>query len=268
MQIELQGSAWQQFVQRICDRHRGVGADGVLIVTGFPQTGMPEMLIFNADGTQAENCLNGLRCVAHYLFTTYNFPQHFSVKVGARIADCSVQQDSQHQAGEIITRVGVVRHAGEREILVNGQSIKGDVASIGNPHFIISDKSTEGWMRTHGSSIESHEIFPQKTNVECVWPSREGTTNSFEIMVFERGCGITLACSSGAACVASLLVQKNIITKGQKIVLNMQGGSVTAWLDADGSVTLQTSAQPIFSGTFYDHIAAPKNLTKDAVLEH
>ena len=267
MQIELQGTAWQQFVQRICNRHYGVGADGVLIVTGFPQTGMPEMLIFNADGTQAENCLNGLRCVAHYLFTTYNFPQRFSIKVGARIAECTVQQDPQHQTCEIITRVGKVSHDQEQEIVVKGQALKGDSASIGNPHFIIFDKHTEEWLRSYGPSIESHEAFPQKTNVECVWPTREGSASSFEVIVFERGCGITLACSSGAACITSLLVQKNIIAQEQKVVLNMQGGSVTAWLDADGAVVLQASAQSIFSGTLHDQIVVSKILNKDAVLE-
>ncbi|MFA5305841.1 MAG: diaminopimelate epimerase [Candidatus Babeliales bacterium] len=267
MQIELQGTAWQQFVQRMCDRHYGVGADGVLILAGFPQAGMPEMLIFNADGTQAENCLNGLRCVAHYLFTTYNFPQRFSIKVGARIADCIVQQDPHHQTCEIITRVGMVNHEQEQEIVINGQSLKGNVASIGNPHFIIFDKRTEEWVRTHGPSIESHEIFPYKTNIEFVWPSREGNSSSFEVIVFERGCGITLACSSGAACITSLLVQKNIIAREQKVVLKMQGGAVTAWLDADGSVVLQATAQSIFSGTFHDQIIVSKILTKDAVLE-
>lgn len=267
MQIELQGAAWQQFVQRICNRHYGVGADGVLIVTGFPQTGMPEILIFNADGTQAENCLNGLRCVAHYLFMTYHFPQKFSIKIGPRIAECAVYQDSARQECEIVTRVGAVQHDGEREIVVNGHILKGNVASIGNPHFIVFDKRSLEWVKTHGPAIESHEAFAHKTNVEFVWPTREGHHNSYDIIVFERGCGITLACSSGAACITSLLVQKNIITQEQKITLCMQGGSVTAWLDADGSVVLQALAQPIFNGTFQDQITASKILSKDAVLE-
>jgi len=116
MENELHGAAWKQFIARICDRHYGVGADGVLIVTSCPQAGMPEMLIFNADGSPAEMCLNGLRCVAHYLFNTYKFPEHFSIKVGSRVIDCLVSQPKgQPGTYEIITTIGVITHEGKKK---------------------------------------------------------------------------------------------------------------------------------------------------------
>jgi diaminopimelate epimerase len=267
MQNELKGMAWQQFVLRICDRHYGVGADGVLIVTGCPQAGMPEMLIFNADGNQAENCLNGLRCLAHYLFTTYHFPENFFVKVGARVAECIVQHTRQGQTCDIVTRVGAINYEGEREIVVAQTPLKGNIVSIGNPHFIIFDKKDTSWVRAHGPAIESHESFPHKTNVEFIWQSRTGDNSSYEVIVFERGCGITLACSSGAACITGLLLQKNLIEKEQKVTLHMPGGSLISWVDPDGSVVLQSSARPIFCGIFEEPVEASKVFSQDVVVE-
>jgi diaminopimelate epimerase len=265
MQLELSGVAWQEFVTRICDRHYGVGADGVLIITGFPQTGMPEMLIFNADGSQAENCLNGLRCVAHHLFATYNFPEHFLIKVGTRVVDCSVCKEFPDQPHDIITRSSAGAYEGEREIVIAQEVFKGHIVSVGNPHFVIMSKKDEAWVRMHGAAIESHESFPHKTNVEFIWQLRTGDPTSYEVLVFERGCGITLACGSGASVIVGLLAAQNVIAKEQKITLHMQGGKLIAWLDTDGSVVLQASAEPIFSGTFQDHLVVSKVLSKDVV---
>src|SRR5438045_267055 len=109
MHNELQEASWKQFVIDMCNRHYGVGADGIVIITNSQQAGMPEMLIFNADGTQAESCLNGLRCVAKYLFTEYHFPESFNIKLGQRIIECVMNPSTtQRDDYDVITRVGAV----------------------------------------------------------------------------------------------------------------------------------------------------------------
>jgi len=263
MQQELLDSTWKQFIVRICDRHYGVGADGVLIITGNAAMGMPEMLIFNADGSQAETCLNGARCVAHYLFTNYHFPEHFFIKLGARQAECFVSQAAYGSENcQITMNIGSIDYRGQQTLVCDDKNFNGHCVSVGNPHFIIFEQTTLPWLACNGKAIESHEQFPNKTNVEFVWESAQSsaTERIFDVLVYERGCGITLACGSGATAVTGLLANQGLINTSQRIALKMPGGVVTAWVDADGSVFLQAAAQLIFSGIFEDHIEEYRQL--------
>lgn len=257
MHNELHDASWKKFVSRICDRHYGVGADGVLIVTSSTPAGMPEMLIFNADGSQAETCLNGIRCVAHYLYTAHHFPDRFDIKVGSRVAECSVLPLTVHcTAHDIVTRVGSVTCAGERTIDLSEGSFSGLVASVGNPHFIIFQKTTLEWLTKNGKQIETHPSFAQGTNVEFVWACEDKSIHEkrFNVLVYERGCGITLACSSGAAAITGVLLDRGLIIKNQKVTLSMPGGNVQAFVDVDGSVVLQATAQVVFKGSCEDQM--------------
>jgi diaminopimelate epimerase len=257
MHNELHDASWKKFVVRICDRHYGVGADGVLIITSNATAGMPEMLIFNADGTQAEMCLNGVRCVAHYLYVTHHFPDHFTLKVGDRVIECSIlSQSEQDGAHGIVTRVGCVSCAGEHSIDTANGAFNGFVASIGNPHFIIFQETTIDWLAQHGKTLETHPFFERGTNVEFVWMSQNKSSGekTFNVLVYERGCGITLACSSGAAAITGVLLDRGMITKTQKIILSMPGGSIRSFVDVDGSVVLQATAQQVFKGSFEDQV--------------
>ncbi len=269
MDNELQSTAWKQFIARICDRHYGIGADSVLIITSCTQAGMPAMLIFNADGSQAEMCLNGLRCVAHYLFSTYKFPEHFSIKIGPRVIDCLVQQcKSQPGLYEIISTVGMITYEGKKNITITAGNFEGHVVHIGNPHFIIFDKTTQDALLSYGKLIESHESFPNRTNVEFVWnPEMHTNEPHFNVMVYERGCGITLACSSGAAAITGLLAEQGTITKNQKITLHMLGGNVLSWIDGYGNIVLQASAQQLFKGVLEDYIEEYRQLQPQSLTQ-
>ena len=77
-------------VQNSCKRHFGVGADGILILKKDPKN-FPQALIFNSDGSKAEICLNGLRCIAHHLYTHHNFAHNFKIKMGKKVIECVVQ---------------------------------------------------------------------------------------------------------------------------------------------------------------------------------
>src|SRR3989338_3089954 len=131
MHNELHDTSWKRFVAHICDRHFGVGADGVLIVIGAPQTGMPEVFVFNADGSAAETCLNGLRCVVDYLFLQYHFPEQFIIKMGQRMFDCSAKRDA---AGALLidAKVAPIVYIGERSVAVQDRTFNGHVVTVGN----------------------------------------------------------------------------------------------------------------------------------------
>lgn len=240
----LQTSSWSTSVKHLCDRHYGIGADGILILTSNTQSIMPEVFIFNADGSSAQTCLNGLRCIAHHLLQVYNFPNSFVIKMGNRQFQCQAGDD-------IVTSLDPIVYEGPVRVMAENISYDGHVVNVGNPHFIIFKSVTLDWLALHGAALESHQQFPQKTNVEFV--SHEGVDNNghaiYNMLVYERGCGITLACSSGAAAVTGLLYSQGKIIQGQKISLIMPGGIVTAWVDDHGRIFLSARAQPVFKGT-------------------
>ena len=224
--------AWPGHVQKLCRRHFGVGANGVLVLLQPNQ-----LLIFNEDGSAAETCLNGLRCAADYLFSD----GPVQIRMGQRVCVCSSID------GEIVSDVGAVACLGEESFLLARKELSGYRMTVGNPHFVIMEKTSEAWLARYGQRIESHELFPQRTNVEFVWPSEEKPF-SYHVLVYERGCGPTLACGSGAAAITGLLVHLGRVAIGQKIVLQMLGGPLTTWVEPSGHVMLQARAQNVFTG--------------------
>lgn len=269
MHNELHEASWKQFVINTCDRHYGVGADGIVIITNSQQAGMPEMLIFNADGSQAETCLNGLRCIAQYLFTEHHFPQNFKIKLGQRVIDCSVSPSSTHRDEyDVTTCVGTITYEGQKTISVDNKKFNGHIVNVGNPHFIIFDQVSLEWLANHGKLIESHSEFAQRTNVEFVWKKQSDNSNqAYQVIVFERGCGITLACSSGAAAITGLLLEQGTIELNQKIILSMPGGQLTAWADQDRQIVLQASAHATFKGVFEDHVQEQCSRSNNASMQ-
>jgi diaminopimelate epimerase len=281
IQEKLGAQEWASFVRKLCDRNIGVGADGVLILKKHAQENcvspsvvsdcasnriesmdseknIPEMLIFNADGTQAESCLNGLRCVTHYLVTHYKFPEKFSIKLGKRIIACVIEREQTKPENLLITNtIGYIECQGEKTVSIPTEPISsfhGHIVSVGNPHFIIFKQISLDWLTQYGVLLESHELFPNKSNIEFVWEEpvkNTGSIRRYNVLVYERGCGITQACSSGAAAITGLLYNLKKITPHQKIELIMLGGSVISWVDDHGQVFLQAGAQSVFSGTLH-----------------
>jgi diaminopimelate epimerase len=235
-------------VQQMCERRLGVGADGVLVLKGCTSTSMPEMLIFNSDGSKAEMCMNGLRCVAHQLYAAYNFPTQFKLKVGQRIVECFIFKPSDFLDQTLIrTNVGLVDYLGEKSITTSQGSFSGHVVSVGNPHFILFQKTTLDWLEKNGSEIEKHEAFENKTNVEFVWQEEP---LFFRSLVYERGCGITLACSSGAAAISGTLLKLGMIKSDCEFKIAMPGGVIECMVSPQGNVSLSAEAKFVFSGVY------------------
>ena len=263
---ELAAPAWLPFVKQACDRHLGVGADGVLVITSDAHLGMPEILVFNADGSRAESCFNGLRCVADYLYISYHFPLEFHIKMGSRVIDCSVlETPDKHRL--ITTQVGAITYEGEKTINISQGDFSGFVVNVGNPHFIVKQQISLDWLATHGKLLESHEQFPARTNVEFIWSaptlcSHVPPHKAYAVLVYERGCGITQACSSGATAIVGLLYKQGIIKAQEKIDLCMPGGSIICWIDEKENVYLSSLAYPVFSGSF-DNAIVPTCTTDE-----
>lgn len=232
---------WHNFVQKICNRHSGIGANGLLILKQNIKLKLPEVIIFNSDGSNGEICLNGVRCLSHYLHIKYNFPKQFRTVMRGKIINCTISSSM-----FIINKINDAKYLKDHQITTTSGKFNGSAISIGNPHFIIFEKRTIKWLNDNGNIIEQHSSFPQKTNVEFIWPKK--STNEYNVLIYERGCGITNACSSGAAAITWLLFSKNIITINEKIKLHMPGGLIICWIDKKTQITLKAKSTYVFSG--------------------
>jgi diaminopimelate epimerase len=230
---------WPEQVKKMCDRHFGIGADGVLLVLA------QQVLIFNADGTQAEKCFNGLRCVAHYLYTKKDYPEKINIVMGKKAYAISIQADAKNL--DITLNIEDAVYNGKKELTITKQKLTGHMVDVGNPHFVIEAQTTMEWLKANGKEIEQHQYFPNRANIEFVWQDQV-KQNTYNLFVYERGCGITLACGTGAAAVVKVLLQTNKIEKNQQIIIHMSGGKLMTWIDGFGIIWQKGTAAWVFAG--------------------
>jgi len=208
--------------QKICAEH---SVDGVLIL--YQNKNTPEITMFNSDGSDGQLCLNGARCVAHYLHTKHNFPTKFDLLIGNKIITNKIDGNS------ITQQIPLGSYLGTKKITCKAGEFSGHIIDVGNPHFIIFQKQHLVWLTKNGYLIEQHPVFPNKTNVEFIWKTGQ---SEYTVLNYERGCGITQACSSGAAAITQLLLlhlhepSDQYQIEPQKIQICMRGGTVISWL--------------------------------------
>lgn len=249
LQSITQSDGWSRWVQQVCTHHTGIGADGVLIVRANTEAGVPEILVYNSDGSAGQTCLNGLRAVARYLVVHRNLPGHLTIKMGSRLYVCDVVQQHSEGVDSLVTiAMNLAENHGIATVAIAGETFKGTKMSVGNPHFIIEKSIDRALLERVGPLIESHESFPNRTNVEFFWQDCV-RDDLYHLIVYERGCGITNACSSGAAASISLLYERKVITNNMRISIAMPGGSLICWV-SDGMLYMQAIAVEVFSGSF------------------
>ena len=246
-----------KLAQMACDRHLGVGADG-LVVLGKSSLAPWRMQIFNSDGTEAEMCGNALRCVGKYLYdnnliSTRNFDleTHGSTIRNLRLTlEENIVRDVEVDMGKPILQASRIpidldtERVVDAPIKVDGKEFKFTGVSMGNPHIVIFvpdvDKvPLEKW----GTALENHPLFPRKTNVEFVQvlaPDRA------KMLVWERGVGPTQACGSGACAVlVAGVLTKNLDRKAR---IQLPGGRLLIHWNEHNHVTMSGPAESVFRG--------------------
>lgn len=209
---------WSAVAPRICDRHFGVGADGILIAQDT-EVAAARMVIVNADGSDGEMCGNGFRCFTKYLVERAGLSPSdgaLAIETGAGVlhADLSAMTTSESSVDRVRVDMGPawleaneipVAHEGPAPILhhkvdIRGQAYDLTCVSMGNPHAVwFTDSDVDDLPLTEiGPLIETHPDFPRKTNFEIV---NVLAPDHLKMRVWERGVGITLACGSGACAV-------------------------------------------------------------------
>jgi diaminopimelate epimerase len=226
----------------LCDRHRGVGADGVisLLPSRVPEAAL-RMHLYNADGSVAEMCGNGLRCVVRAVLG--------ATELGARIL---VDTDAGLRSGEILegglvrVSLGRARVLKERlEVEASGHRFLGTWVSMGNPHFVIdpSGEDPRASAERFGPALERAAAFPERSNIEFYRKTQDG---SLELVVFERGAGLTQACGTGAGATAFTALRRGL-SDGPTITVHLPGGPlrVTA---AGEEIFIEGDAAKVFEG--------------------
>lgn len=242
-------------IRRLCDRHFGIGADGVIYVQSSTKAAT-RMRIFNADGTEPEMCGNGIRCFARYLLSGDKFfsDDDLTVETGAGILTVSMKYDlitvdmgePIFSADQIpVDGFGTQKVVGE-PIKVDGTTYKMTCVSMGNPHCVIFvDDINKVDLERIGSKFENHKFFPRKTNTEFVQVIGK---DKLRMRVWERGSGITLACGTGT-CATAVAANLNGLT-GRKCTVTLDGGELQIeWRD-NNHIFMTGAAERVFTGEF------------------
>jgi diaminopimelate epimerase len=256
----------QEQVRRMCDRHRGIGGDGVLLVRESPHPGteptmgaMPTMTVLNRDGSTAQMCGNGIRCVALHLLRRGSLPpgQPVWIETDAGPHECTVVHadslgDSPHRA-----MVRVQMRAPEVKPIMTlsaqGRTLQALAVSMGNPHIVTFDELGDA-RHALGPALETHPSFPGGVNVNFARMQDDG---SIELHVWERGAGWTQACGTGACATATAAVTLGLIAPGSPIQVMLPGGPLT--IDVPdlakpmGPVHMTGEAAHVFDGVWPQH---------------
>lgn len=216
----------EELAKRLCDRHFGIGADGMIIPKKSEDKNIDiAWYFYNSDGTVAQMCGNGMRCFAKYVYDKGLVDKkEFFVMTGAGIIKPLLLDN-----GNVRVDMGIpiledekIPFKGERTLKALDETFEITPVSMGNPHCVILTENDPMKMALkYGATIEKHEYFPEKTNTEFV---KIISKNEIDMRVFERGCGITLACGTGA-CASVVACVLNNLTE-QRVKVNLLGGSV------------------------------------------
>ncbi|MBN2589486.1 MAG: diaminopimelate epimerase [Sedimentisphaerales bacterium] len=259
----------------ISDRHFGVGGDGLILITPSEIADV-RMRIFNADGSEAEMCGNGLRCVAKYTYEykltapgesfavpgQATFPSSLNIETGNGILRVGLLTDDNDNVSQICVNMGQpvlnpqqipVNLTGEKvidyPIEILGQQLQMTCVSMGNPHAVFFCDNTELIkLEKIGPVIEHHPLFPHRVNAHFV---QINTPTEFTMRTWERGSGITLACGTGAcACgVAAVFTGR----QGNVCTAHLPGGDLNLnWCKEDNCVYMTGPAIEVFQGIWPD----------------
>ena len=258
---------WKELAIKMCDRHYGIGADGLLL--SLPsKNGDFKMRIFNADGSESAVCGNGLRCLVSHYLDTQNNGRLSEVTVETSI-DLRTAKIRRHKNKPLEIQVNMgkpqiglkqtplrdmnglngldIISSMNTNVSVNGQKLLLSLVSVGNPHAVhfIDYPVKDFPLVDLGSKVEQHRLFPDETNFEVV---RVIDKNNLEARVWERGVGETLACGSGAC---AIMVAGKLQGKLEnKVEMLLPGGILKVEWDypTNNNIYLSGPTETVFCG--------------------
>ncbi len=248
-------------IRAICDRHWGLGSDGILAPVPSKNAEFG-LRIFNPDGSEAEKSGNGLRIFARYLHATGRVRRKtFTVDTkGGRVA-VKLHLDRYGEASAVTVEMGrasfapdaipcklAVDEVIDQPITVAGQQLRFTGVSVGNPHCVVFKPKGAEWttdeLRLLGPELENHPLFPKRTNVQLAVPT--GPRDIF-ILIWERGAGETQASGSSSCAAASAAVRLGLVQS--PVTVNMPGGALRIDVAKDFTLTMKGPVAEVARGT-------------------
>lgn len=228
-----------KIAKKVCDRHFGIGADGLVVVRNSDVANM-KMTIINSDGSRANMCGNAIRCFGRYVYDKgYVKDTNFTVETGDGIKIITLIKEDGKIVGAKVN-MGMPSFSGNdiplnnkkelinEKTIINNKEYKLTSVLMGVPHTIIIE-DTEKYDVNEGEFIEKFEYFSEGTNVNFVEIIDKDNMN---IKTWERGAGATLACGTGTCASAVVANRFNLINK--KVLANLPGGKLTIEIEDDG----------------------------------
>lgn len=260
------GSEKAELARKLSDRHFGIGSDGLIFINPSREADF-EMEMYNSDGSRAEMCGNGIRCVAKYVYDKgLTDREHISVISAGKVKylDLFVEREagtsgSRGEVGRVRVNMGSpilepllipVEAAGSRvvdePIMVDGREYRMTCVSMGNPHAVVFCKGVaEMDLERIGPLFENHSRFPQRTNTEFV---EILDRNTCFMRVWERGSGETLACGTGCCAVAAAGVLNNLTDSA--VTVRLLGGELLIeWDRKDNLIYMTGPAATVYEGS-------------------
>jgi diaminopimelate epimerase len=255
----IEEQAYSSLAKQLCDRHFGVGADGIIIALPSQSQDI-QMRIFNADGSEAEMCGNGIRCFALFVKTEGLLTQNtFNVetlagKIVPEIMDFPTENSALVKVNmgfpllspqDIPTTLSDKESLTKQSMIINGETIEFTPVGMGNPHCVIfTDNITDKMVHTLGPVIENKvDIFPKKTNIEFI---KIFSKEKIQMRVWERGSGETLACGTGACASVVAGILNGYLSN--EVVVQLLGGELIINWSQNKPVLMTGEAKLVFTG--------------------
>ena len=238
-----EGRVTPERARALCDRHFGVGADGVLLVLPARDGSDVRMRVINADGSVPENCGNGIRCVALHVAKERGISRGVvRVDTDAGASACAV--DDGPGGGIVTVDMGVMRVQGDLTLDVEGRRVTMTTADAGNPHAVLFGAFARGDVDYLGPRLATHPEFPRGTNVEF---SRV-EAGAIDLVVWERGVGVTMACGTGACATVAVACAKGLLPRETPVSVRLPGGRLDITIDASNRALMRGPARRVYSG--------------------
>lgn len=230
---------------QLSERHFGIGSDGMIYISPSEIADF-KMRIFNADGSEAKMCGNGIRCVGKYVYDKgYTDKKQLRIETLSGIKRLDLQV-SGGKVKKVTVDMGTAVAADDMTLTINGRAITLTPVSVGNPHAVIFvDAIDAAPTATLGPLIEHCEAFPGGVNVEFVEVLGDDELN---MRVWERGSGVTMACGTGACAAVTAAVKKQFCKHDRPVAVHLAGGTLNITVNSDNTVTMTGPAETVYEG--------------------
>ena len=236
--------------RRLSDRHFGAGSDGMIWILPSKIADY-KMRIFNADGSEAMMCGNGIRCVGKYVYDKgYTNKTTLKVETLSGIKVLNLQVVNNH-VEQVSVDMGKAEIGTISSLNIEGETVIYQPVSMGNPHAVIFvDDISKAPLTTLGPIIERHPTFKDGVNVEFVQVKDDHT---LRMRVWERGSGVTMACGTGACASTAAAIAQGYCTFNQPIEVQLDGGSLFITINENLDALMQGPATTIYEGEVEDN---------------